>query len=117
MQIGEFAKRAGVSASTVRFYEERGLLLPPSRLKSGYREFGPADLERLIQVRRAQALGFSLGQIALFFSLPESKRRDKTAVVDAAKVKLKEIDLHLAEVKAQRREIVAFLAKHRMGKD
>src|SRR6201996_4022604 len=116
MKIGEFARRAGVSASAVRFYEERGLLLPPSRLKSGYRIFGPADLERLIQVRRAQALGFSLEQIALFFSLPESERRDKAAVVEAAKVKLKELDLHLAEVKAQRREIVAFLEKHRVEK-
>jgi len=112
MNIGEFARRGGVSASAVRFYEDRGVLLPPSRLSSGYRIFGPADLERLIQVRRAQALGFSLEQIALFFTLPESERRDKAAIVEAAKIKLKELDLHLAQVKTQRRAITDFLAKH-----
>jgi len=116
MKIGEFAKRAGVSASAVRFYEDRGLLLPPARLKSGYRVFGPAHLERLIQVRRAQALGFSLEQIALFFTLPESERRDKTAVIEAAKVKLKELDLHLAEVRTQKRQIVDFLARHQVDR-
>ena len=72
-------------------------------------------LERLALVRRAQVLGFSLEQIARYFSLPESERRDKAVVIEAAKAKLRELDLHLAEVKAQKREILAFLAKHQAG--
>lgn len=113
MKIGELAKRAGVKASTVRFYEKRGLLALPPRLKGGYRSYGPDDLKRLTQIRQGQTLGFSLEQIGRYFSLPEKERRGKTAAVEAAKSKLKELDLHLAEVTAQKRELLAFLAKHK----
>lgn len=113
MKIGEFAKRAGVSTSKVRFYEDRGLLPPSMRSENGYRSFGPADLERLTRVQRAQALGFSLEQIAWFFSRPERERHDKTAVIEAAELKLAKLDLHLTEVRAQRQQIAAFLAELR----
>lgn len=116
MKIGELAKRAGVSTSRVRFYEERGLLLPAARADNGYRSYGPEDLERLVRVKRAQALGFSLDQIALFMNRPEAERRAKIGVVEAAEAKLAEIDLHLAEVEERRRQILAFLDEVRVEK-
>lgn len=116
MNIGEFAKSAGVSPSKVRFYEARGLLLSAARQDNGYRSYGPKDLERLLRVKRAQALGFSLDQIARFMTLSEDDRRAKLGVVEAAEAKLVEIDRHLHDVQVRRRQIVAFLEEVRADK-
>ena len=61
--IGQLAKRAGVAIDTVRYYERSQLLAPADRLASGYRRYGEAELKRLRFIRRAKALGFSLGDI------------------------------------------------------
>ncbi|HXG41110.1 MAG TPA: MerR family transcriptional regulator [Dehalococcoidia bacterium] len=63
MVIGELARRAGVSARTVRFYEALGLLPAPARSEGGYRLYGEEDLRRLQFVRRARELGLSLREI------------------------------------------------------
>jgi len=55
MRIGELAGRAGVSAKTIRFWEERRLLLLPARTPAGYRDYDPAVLERIAFIRQAQA--------------------------------------------------------------
>ena len=62
--IGKLARAASVSADTVRYYERLGLLAPPERAKSGYRSYREADLRRLVTIRRARAVGFSLSEIA-----------------------------------------------------
>lgn len=63
MQIGEFAKNAGVTVQAVRFYERRGLLPSPPRKDSGYRIYSQSDLRRLQFIRHAKRLGFSLDEI------------------------------------------------------
>ena len=63
MQIGQMAKKAGVSVQTVRYYERQGLLPDPGRKASGYRIFGDRDLSRLLFIRQAKKLGFSLEEI------------------------------------------------------
>lgn len=63
MQIGELAKQAGVTVQAVRFYERLGLLPEPQRKDSGYRIYSGLDLKRLLFVRKAKSLGFSLEQI------------------------------------------------------
>ena len=47
MRIGELARRVGVSADTVRFYEREGLLPRPGRLENGYRHYADADVDHL----------------------------------------------------------------------
>ena len=61
--IGQLAKRAGVAIDTVRYYERNHLLSPSTRLASGYRRYGDAELKRLRFIRRAKALGFTLEDI------------------------------------------------------
>lgn len=63
MQIGEFAKHAGVNIQKVRFYERKRLLPAPERKASGYRIYSDEDLHRLRFIRQAKALGFSLDEI------------------------------------------------------
>lgn len=47
MRIGDLARELGVSADTLRFYERSGLLPPPQRAENGYRDYGPAEMERI----------------------------------------------------------------------
>jgi MerR family transcriptional regulator, redox-sensitive transcriptional activator SoxR len=71
MPIGEFARRAGVAASALRFYEAQGLLPPAHRRPGGQRQYPRSALRRVAFVRAAQAVGLSLAQIqAALASLP-----------------------------------------------
>lgn len=59
----EVADRVGVNTQTLRYYERRGLLQPPPRSASGYRDY-PTDAVRLLRfVKRAQELGFTLDEV------------------------------------------------------
>lgn len=64
LQIGEVAERTGVTQRTLRFYEEKGLLKPPSRMDGGFRLYSEEDVKRVDKIRRLQELlGVSLADI------------------------------------------------------
>jgi DNA-binding transcriptional MerR regulator len=64
LQIGEVADRTGVTQRTLRFYEERGLLKPPSRMDGGFRLYSEDDVARVEQIKRLQnLLGLTLAEI------------------------------------------------------
>ena len=64
LRSGEIARRAGVSADTLRHYERRGLLGKPRRLANGYRAWPPEALDRVVLIQRALAVGFTLDELA-----------------------------------------------------
>ena len=71
--IGDMARRSGLSASALRFYEEQGLL-KSHRSASGRRHYARGDLRRVAFIRAAQTVGLSLEQIqAALASLPEGR--------------------------------------------
>jgi MerR family redox-sensitive transcriptional activator SoxR len=73
LPIGQIAKRSGVAASTLRFYEDQGLLRSV-RSTGGHRLYRRADLRRIAFIRVAQQLGLSLEEIgASLASLPEAR--------------------------------------------
>jgi MerR family transcriptional regulator, copper efflux regulator len=63
IQIGDLAKRAGVTVDTVRFYERRKLVPSGPRSGGGFRLFAPEVVERIRFIKQAQELGFSLDEI------------------------------------------------------
>jgi len=64
LQIGEVADRTGVTQRTLRFYEEKGLLKPPTRMDGGFRLYSEDDVRRVDQIRRLQnLLGITLADI------------------------------------------------------
>ena len=74
LQIGEVAERTGVTQRTLRFYEEKGLLKPPSRLEGGFRLYSEEDVQRVEQIRRLQTLlGFTLAEIKEMVEAEEVK--------------------------------------------
>lgn len=63
MRIAEVAERTGVPATTLRYYDEIGLLAPAGRSGNGYREYADRDLERLAFITRAKQLDISLDEL------------------------------------------------------
>jgi DNA-binding transcriptional MerR regulator len=64
LQIGEAAERAQLTQRTLRYYEEKGLLSPPTRMDGGFRLYSPEDMERIGRIRQLKdLLGFSLAEI------------------------------------------------------
>jgi MerR family redox-sensitive transcriptional activator SoxR len=66
LTITEVARRSGVRATTIRYYESINVL-PEPRRANGRRRYDPAIIERLAFIHVAQRLGFSLGEIGLLF--------------------------------------------------
>jgi len=69
LTIGALAGKAGVNVETIRYYERRGVLCKPARPESGYRKYPHETIKRLLFIKRAQALGFSLKEIGELLSL------------------------------------------------
>lgn len=69
MRIGDLAKKTGLGVETLRFYEQRGLVLPVERSSSGYRSYDEDALVRLNFIQRAKSLGFSLEEIKQLLEL------------------------------------------------
>ena len=80
MQIGQLATQAGVAIDTVRYYERQGLLPPPERRASGYRQYGQPDIARLRFIRRAKELGFSLQEIQDLLRLSGQADADRRVI-------------------------------------
>ena len=74
LQIGEVAERTGVTQRTLRFYEEKGLLKPPTRMEGGFRLYSETDIQRVERIRRLQQLlGFPLADIKEMVDAEEVK--------------------------------------------
>jgi MerR family transcriptional regulator, copper efflux regulator len=72
MLIGDLATQAGLSAKTIRFYEQAGLLPQPPRTPGGYRDYPPGTFDRLAFIRHAQSAGFTLADIRGVLAIRDS---------------------------------------------
>ena len=113
MRIGELAWRAGVTASAIRYYEKQGLLEPPLR-RGGQRHFPREAVNRVLLIRFAGGMGFSLGEIRLFLS----GLRDQVPVgvrwSRLARKKLREVERNI-EHSHQLRDLLEHLLACRCG--
>lgn len=101
LTIGEVARNAGIAATTLRYYEQRGLIAAPVRL-GGQRRYDEAVLARLEVIRLCKSAGFALDEIQLLFADDEPGRPASRALAQA---KLAEIDAQLASL-ARAREVI-----------
>jgi len=88
LTIGALAEAAGVGVETVRYYQRRGLLAVPQAAGS-YRRYGASDMARLRFIRRAQALGFTLDEIAELLQLQDGT--DRASVRRIAQARLAQL--------------------------
>ena len=105
MRIGDLARRSGVTAKTIRYYEDIGLVEPPARTPSGYRDCEPAALERLAFIRGAQAIGLSLGEIRSIIALRDDGQTPCGHVLDLLRHRADELDRRIAELQSLRGDL------------
>lgn len=97
MDIGEVAKRSGVPASALRYYEQRGLIASDGR-RGLRRTFHPGVLERLALIALGQTAGFSLDEIAAMFGADGQPDIDRRAL----RTKARELDAMILRLTAMR---------------
>jgi DNA-binding transcriptional MerR regulator len=108
--IGEAARRAGVSPDTLRYYERKGIIPGAARAANGYRRYADASVQRLLVVRNALRLGFTLKQIAAFLRARDSGRPPCRDVRSAAGRLVEDLDRRIAEMVSARAAMVEMLA-------
>lgn len=99
LTIGALADAAGVGRETVRFYEREGLVADPPRSEAGYRLYAPEAVARLRFIRRAQQLGFTLGEISELLDLRADDSAACEAVEARARRKLSDVEAKIADLR------------------
>lgn len=130
LQIGEVAERTGVTQRTLRFYEEKGLLKPPTRMEGGFRLYSEDDVRRVEQIKRLQKLlGLSLAEIKEMVEAEElksqiraeyrchadaeQKRRQLLAVIAVTEKQFAIINQKVEQLQKMRDELEANLTTYR----
>lgn len=103
MKIGELAKRSGLSAATIRFYESKGLISAVSRKSNGYREYPLEALAVLTIIASAQRTGFTLDEIrqVLPGNLSEWKHEELLTMLKKKVLDIEAMEIQLAQSKSQ----------------
>ncbi|MGI8926388.1 MAG: MerR family transcriptional regulator [Tepidiformaceae bacterium] len=129
LQIGEAAERARLTQRTLRYYEEKGLLQPPTRMDGGFRLYSPEDMERVERIKELKdLLGFSLADIKGMVEAEDVKaqvraewRSDADAAEKAARInrareatlqQLALLDAKVERMSAMRTHLAERLAKY-----
>ena len=102
MRIGELAKTVGVTPDTIRYYEREGLLPPPERTPSGYRDYGPGVLDDLQFIKKAQALGLKLSDVREVLEISSGGKPPCEHVRATVSARLVEVEERLRELRALR---------------
>ena len=104
MLIGEVARRSGVPAKTLRYYEDIGLL-SADRTRSGYRDYRGDILERLAFIRSAQAVGLTLGEIRGIVALRDGGHAPCGHVLELLRARSEEIARTIRDLRVLQGEL------------
>lgn len=106
LTIGQLAKRAGVGVETVRFYEREGLIAEPRRQASSrYRQYERGAVQRLLFIRQAKELGFSLREIRELLELRVDPSSSCDDVRERAVAKIATIEARIDRLQEMKRAL------------
>ena len=105
MQIGTVARKSGIPAKTIRYYESVGLIDQAPRTSGGYRAYGDRDVATLRFIQRARSLGFSVADVGDLLTLWRDTGRQSADVKAVATRHVAEIDRKIAELRGMRRTL------------
>ena len=103
--IGAASERSGCTIETIRYYERIGLVPKPPRNASRYRVYAPGDVERLVFIRRARELGFTLGEIRDLLRLAADVANPCAAVREVAAGHLADIRTKIADLRRMEQQL------------
>jgi len=116
MNIGTVARQSGVSAKTIRYYEEIGLIPKAIRAENGYRNYSDNDVETMRFIQRARKLGFSVKDVGNLLALWRDKNRASSDVKKFALERIGEIEDRIGELESIRQTLMR-LTDHCHGDD
>ncbi|MBI1349420.1 Hg(II)-responsive transcriptional regulator [bacterium] len=109
MTISKLAQAARVNVESVRYYQRRGLLDEPQKPHGGVRQYATQHVRRVLFIKRAQTLGFTLAEIAHLLQLDEANNCAETQ--EFALDKLALIEQKLSDLTAIRKALLNLLAQ------
>ena len=108
--IGQLSRQAGCNIETVRYYERIGLLPVPQR-RGRYRLYDDRDVGRLIFVRRARELGFTLDEVRALLHLARGGQSVCAEVRNISADHLSDVRGRIADLRAMERALAAAVAQ------
>jgi Hg(II)-responsive transcriptional regulator len=106
LKVGEIAKKIGVNVETLRFYEKIKIMPQPKRMESRYRIYDELDLKRLLFIKRAKELGFTLKEIKELLNIKIESTATCGDVKHLAEHKLTDIEERIKDLKSIKNVIV-----------
>ncbi len=111
MRIGELAKQAGVTTDTIRYYEREGLLGPPARTPSGYRDYGETALDDLRFIKNGQTLGLRLTDVREVMAIASGGKLPCDHVRATITARLQDVDEKIRELQDLRSTLMETFAR------
>lgn len=111
MKISDVAKRTGLNAKTIRYYERIGLVGKPPRLENGYREYAAPHVQQLWFLRHARQFGFSIDECRELLSLWANPNRRSVEVHGLVSDKVRDIEQHIRELREMKKVLTELLDK------
>ena len=105
MQIGALARQTGCPIQTIRFYEQEGLLPPPSRSAGNFRLYGDAHVERLLFIRRCRSLDMTLDEIRVLLRLKNVPTQDCSEVNRVLEAHIEQVAVRIQELSALEQQL------------
>ena len=112
--IGALAERAGVNVETIRYYQRRGLVEEPTKPLGGHRRYSASAVKRVVFIKRAQQLGFTLEEVKALLRLEDGQSCSETRTL--AEHKLAVIEERLADLNRMRRLLKNLISECSTGK-
>jgi len=100
LSTGQLAGAANVNVETVRYYEKRGLLPRPPRSNSGYRRYDQLSVKRLLFIKHAQEVGFSLREITELLAIQYGTGKKCGEVKKRTEAKIAEMEQKIRDLQS-----------------
>lgn len=88
LTISKLASAAGVNVETIRFYQRRGLLAEPAKPLGGIRHYAQADVSRVLFIKAAQRIGFTLDEIEQLLNLDDGMHCSEARAIAEHKLEM-----------------------------
>ncbi len=100
MNISEIAKKTGLTAKAIRFYEDKGLITPPERGENSYRYYQERHVDELSLLKQAKDVGFTLEECGELLGLFRNPARHSADVKNATMAKISELEQTITKLSA-----------------
>jgi Cu(I)-responsive transcriptional regulator len=111
LTIGNLSKKTGTKASTIRYYEQIGLMNEPGRSTGGQRRYFEKDLDRLAFIRHSRQLGFSLEAVRELLDLSDHPSRSCAEADVVARRQLKQVEERINRLQTLKKELRRMVAE------